>query len=55
MYANESSVVGSVGVIGGSFGAVEMIKKIGVERRIYTAGKCKSQLDMFKPEEEGDL
>ena len=55
MYANESSVVGSVGVIGGGFGAVEMIKKIGVERRVYTAGRCKSQLDMFKPEDAGNL
>lgn len=50
IYANESSLVGSIGVIGGGFGYVEVMKKLGVERRVYTAGEHKAFLDPFQPE-----
>ena len=55
IYANSSSIIGSIGVISASFGFKEMIKKIGVERRIYTAGKNKSTLDPFVDEKEDDV
>ena len=55
IYANSSSIIGSIGVITASFGFKEMIKKIGVERRIYTAGKNKSTLDPFVDEKEEDV
>ncbi|MDX2082813.1 MAG: S49 family peptidase [Rickettsiales bacterium] len=51
IYAHNSSIIGSIGVIFSSFGFVELIKKIGVERRIYTEGKNKAILDPFLPEE----
>lgn len=47
---DETSIVGSIGVISGGFGLVDAIHRIGVERRIYTSGTAKSQLDPFKPE-----
>ena len=55
IYANSSSIVGSVGVISASFGFQDAIKKIGVERRIYTAGKNKSTLDPFLEEKKEDI
>ena len=55
IYANSSSIIGSIGVITASFGFKEMIKKIGIERRIYTAGKNKSTLDPFVDEKEEDV
>ncbi len=55
IYANSSSIIGSIGVIAASFGFKEMIKKVGVERRIYTAGKNKSTLDPFVEEKEEDV
>ena len=55
IYANPSSIVGSIGVISASFGFQDAIKKIGVERRVYTAGKNKSTLDPFKEEKEEDI
>ena len=55
IYANSSSIVGSIGVISASFGFQDAIKKIGIERRVYTAGKNKSTLDPFKPEKEEDI
>ena len=48
IYANSSSIIGSIGVISASFGFKDLIQKIGVERRVYTAGKNKSTLDPFK-------
>ena len=48
--ADPSSIVGSIGVIGASFGFARLIDKIGVERRIYTAGANKAMLDPFLPE-----
>ena len=47
IYANSSSIIGSIGVIYSSFGFKDLIKKIGVQRRVYTAGKNKSTLDPF--------
>ena len=55
IYADACSIVGSIGVISGGFGFVEAIDKIGVERRIYTSGTAKSQLDAFKPEKPEDV
>jgi serine protease SohB len=48
--ADPSSIVGSIGVIGASFGFAKLIEKIGVERRIYTSGINKAMLDPFLPE-----
>ena len=47
LYADVNSIVGSIGVISGGFGFTDLIKKIGVERRIFTAGENKSFLDPF--------
>ena len=55
IYIDQNSVIGSIGVISGGFGFVNLIKKIGVERRVYTSGKSKSFLDPFKPEKKEDL
>ena len=55
IYANSSSIVGSIGVIYSSFGLQELIKKAGIQRRIYTAGKNKSTLDPFVEEKEEDI
>jgi len=55
IYANSSSIVGSIGVIYSSFGLQELIKKAGIERRIYTAGKNKSTLDPFVEEKKEDI
>ena len=52
---DEYSVVGSIGVISASFGATEAIDKIGIERRVHTAGKSKSLMDPFKPEKPEDV
>ena len=48
--ADPSSIVGSIGVIGATFGFTKLIEKIGIERRIYTAGTNKAMLDPFLPE-----
>ena len=53
--ADPHSVVGSIGVIGGSFGFDKLIEKIGIERRLYTAGEHKGMLDPFLPENPGDV
>jgi serine protease SohB len=50
-----ASIVGSIGVIGASFGFPEAMRKLGIERRIYTAGDHKSTLDPFLPENEHDV
>jgi serine protease SohB len=50
-----ASIVGSIGVIGASFGFPEAMRKLGIERRIYTAGEHKSTLDPFLPENEHDV
>lgn len=55
IYADDSSVVGSIGVISASFGVHELLARQGVERRVYTAGKSKSMLDPFRPENPEDV
>ncbi|CTQ70254.1 S49 family peptidase [Roseibium alexandrii] len=50
-----SSVVGSIGVVAAGFGFTELIGKIGVERRVYTAGEKKVTLDPFQPEVPEDI
>ncbi len=55
IYANQSSIVGSIGVIYSSFGFKNLIEKIGVQRRVYTAGKNKSTLDPFMDEKQEDI
>jgi signal peptide peptidase SppA len=55
IFADESSIVGSIGVISAGFGFVEAIRKLGVERRVHTSGEAKSMLDPFKPERQEDI
>jgi signal peptide peptidase SppA len=55
IFCDPSSILGSIGVVGGSFGLQELIKKVGVERRLYTAGKHKAMLDPFLPEDPDDV
>src|SRR6201747_2320323 len=55
IFCDPSSILGSIGVVGGSFGFQELIKKIGVERRLYTAGEHKATLDPFLPENPEDV
>jgi signal peptide peptidase SppA len=55
IFCDPSSILGSIGVVGGTFGFQEMIKKIGVERRLYTAGAHKATLDPFLPENPDDV
>jgi signal peptide peptidase SppA len=55
IFCDPSSILGSIGVVGGSFGFQEAIKKIGVERRLYTAGERKATLDPFLPENPDDV
>jgi signal peptide peptidase SppA len=55
IYADGSSLVGSIGVLSSGFGFVDLIHKIGVERRVYTSGENKFQLDPFKPENPDEV
>lgn len=55
IYADPSSIVGSIGVITATFGLNELISRIGVERRVYTAGESKDTLDPFLPEKAEDV
>ncbi len=55
IYADPSSIVGSIGVIAATFGLDKAIARIGVERRVYTAGESKLMLDPFKPEKPEDV
>ena len=55
IYAHETSIVGSIGVIYAGFGFVETIKKLGIDRRVYTAGEKKFMLDSFSKEKEEDI
>jgi protease-4 len=54
IYANESSVLGSIGVLMNGFGFVDAMDKLGVERRLLTAGEHKGLLDAFSPLKEGE-
>ena len=55
IFADESSIVGSIGVIYSGFGLVDLIAKLGVERRVHTAGEKKTILDPFRPEKAEDV
>ena len=52
IFAHEASIIGSIGVVSASFNFAEAIKKLGVERKIYTEGKSKALLDPFSPEDK---
>jgi len=53
--ADPNSIVGSIGVVGGTFGFDKLIARIGIERRLYTAGEHKAMLDPFLPENPDDV
>ena len=55
IFASNASIVGSIGVISAGFGFNKALNKIGIDRRIYTAGKNKSILDPFSPEKKDDI
>lgn len=55
IYADKASLVGSIGVTAASFGFVEAMGKLGVERRVYTAGEHKAFLDPFQPQKESEV
>jgi signal peptide peptidase SppA len=55
IFVDPTSIVGSIGVVSGGFGFPELLRKMGVERRVYTAGENKVILDPFQPEKEGDV
>lgn len=55
IYADASSIVGSIGVISTSFGLDRAIEKLGISRRVYTAGANKGALDPFQPENPDDI
>lgn len=55
IYADKASLVGSIGVISSSFGMVEALDKLGIERRVYAAGENKNFLDPFSPEDPQQL
>jgi signal peptide peptidase SppA len=52
---DQYSIVGSIGVVGGSFGFPGLMEKLGIERRIYTSGDRKVMLDPFQPEKPEDV
>jgi signal peptide peptidase SppA len=52
---DQFSIVGSIGVVGGSFGFPKLMEKVGIERRLYTSGEHKAMLDPFLPEDPGDV
>ncbi len=53
--ADETSIVGSIGVLAATFGFDKAISKLGIDRRVYTAGKNKVMLDPFQPEKSSDV
>lgn len=55
IYADQNSIIGSIGVISASFGFHQFLEKQGVERRVHTAGTDKSMLDPFRPERSSDV
>ncbi|WOI52101.1 S49 family peptidase [Parvularcula sp. LCG005] len=55
VYADPFAIVGSIGVIAGGFGFTEAMHRLGIQRRVYTAGENKSQLDPFQPEDPADV
>ncbi|MCP5366596.1 MAG: S49 family peptidase [Hyphomicrobiales bacterium] len=55
IWADDSSIIGSIGVVSAGFGFVDLIKRLGVERRVHTAGEHKTLLDPFKDEKADDV
>jgi serine protease SohB len=55
IFIDPSSILGSIGVISATFGLTDLIAKLGVERRVYTAGASKNQLDAFLPEKPDEV
>ncbi len=55
IFSEETSILGSIGVISASFGFSQLIGRLGVERRLHTAGERKSLLDPFLPENPSDV
>jgi signal peptide peptidase SppA len=55
IYAHSSSLVGSIGVVTAGFGLNGLLERVGVERRVYTAGENKVRLDPFRPEKDEDV
>ncbi len=55
IHAMPGAIVGSIGVVSAGFGFVQAIEKLGVERRVHTAGKAKAILDPFRPEKPEDI
>ena len=53
--ADPASIVGSIGVVTAGFGFVELMRKVGLERRVYTSGDAKVILDPFQPEKPEDV
>jgi len=55
IYAGNSSIVGSIGVVSGGFGFTELIQKLGIERRLHTSGDKKAMNDPFGPEKPAEV
>jgi signal peptide peptidase SppA len=55
IWVDESSIIGSIGVVAGGFGFPEALNRLGVERRLYAAGEHKAALDPFQPEKPGEV
>ena len=55
IYAEEASLLGSIGVVSAGFGVNRLIERFGIERRLHTAGERKSLLDPFLPEDPADV
>lgn len=55
IFCDPYSIVGSIGVVGGTFGFVELMEKLGIERRVYASGDRKVMLDPFQPEKREDV
>jgi signal peptide peptidase SppA len=55
IFATEGSILGSIGVISAGFGFTQVLQKLGIERRVYTAGENKAMLDPFSPEDPDDV
>ncbi|MGE5441490.1 MAG: S49 family peptidase [Bacteroidota bacterium] len=55
IWADETSIIGSIGVVAGGFGFPETLKRLGVERRLYSSGEHKAALDPFEPEKPDEV
>ncbi|MFQ5953921.1 MAG: S49 family peptidase [Kiloniellales bacterium] len=55
IFADENSIIGSIGVLHASFGFPELLRRVGVERRVHKAGERKAMLDPFQPEDAEDV